>query len=133
MIKERLNVIKEGMNILQGHIEWNTTFAVQKSIFLQIFGAATCSGMAVLDACRMASLATGFNQRAVHRWAKDVYVDFFSTLLSLDDATDEQLHDELESDRLSGHHFSQMRTFAVRSAYLGLSWCLILWRMSVGH
>ena len=44
-------------------------------------------------------LATGFNQRVVYRWAKDVYFDFFSTLLSLEDVTDKQLHDELESDR----------------------------------
>ena len=76
----------------QGHVEWNKDMLngtlVLQSTVLQIFGAATCSGMAILDACRMASLATGFNQRVVHRWAKDVYVDFFSTLSSLEDVTE---------------------------------------------
>ncbi len=90
------------MHILQSLVERNTTFAIQKAIVLQVFGAAVSSGMGILEACNLSSMATGFNSRVIHRWAKEVFVDFFGTISSLEDVTDEKLQDELESGR--GRH-----------------------------
>ncbi len=72
---------------------------IQKSMALQVFGAAVCSGMGIVDACKLSSLATGFNHKVIHRWAQHIFVDFFSSKSSLEDVTDQLLDNELESER----------------------------------
>ncbi len=66
---------------------------------LQVFGAAVCSGMGIVDVCKLSSLATGFNHKVIHRWAHNTFVDFFSPKSSLEDVTDQLLDNELESER----------------------------------
>lgn len=99
VIKEQRHVLTEAMNVLQAHIEHNATLAIQKSMALQVFGAAVRSGMHIVDACKLSSLATGFNHKVIHRWAQNIFVDFFASKSSLEDVTEQQLDHELESER----------------------------------
>ncbi len=102
IFKKSPYVIEEGMNALQSLVERNTTFAVQKAMALQMFGAAIRSGVSILEACNWSSVAMGFSAQVIRRWAQEIFVDFFSSLSSLEDVTDEQLEHELESAR--GRH-----------------------------
>ena len=54
--------------------EHNTSFVVQKSVVIQVYGACISSGMGILEACRVAGTSMGFSEQVVRRWAKEVYV-----------------------------------------------------------
>ena len=72
------------MQTLQSYTEHNTSFVVQKSVVIQVYGA--CIG--ILEACRV----TGTSMSC-----SEVYADFFGILTSVEDATDDRLERELES------------------------------------
>ena len=86
-----------GMHTLQTHTVRNTTFVTQKAIALQMFGACISSGMGILESCKVAGIATGFNDQVVWKWAKAIYVDFFGILTSLEDVTEDRLDKELHT------------------------------------
>ncbi len=99
LVREHPHVIEEGKNKLQGCTERNTTFATQKATTLHVFGACVHNGMGILQSSKIAATSMGFSCEVVRRWAKEIYVDFFATLTSLEDVTDEVLQQELQSDR----------------------------------
>ena len=122
------HVIQEGMHTLQAYTERNTTFVTQKAMSLQMFGACISSGMGILEFCKVAGIATGFNYQVVRKWAKEIYVDFFSILTSLENVTDDRLDKELESGRgkhpkwvslISDENFrADVRKFVLDDAYV---------------
>ncbi len=87
------------MHTLQTHTERNTSFVTQKAVALQMLGACISTGMGILEACKLAGLATGFSDQGIRKWAQKIYADFFGILSSLQDLTDERLDDELESGK----------------------------------
>ena len=96
IVKNNPHVVQEGMHTLQAYTERNTTFVTQKAISLQMFGACTSSGMGILESCKVAGIATGFNYRGVRKWAMEIYVVFGILLTSLENVTDDGLDKELE-------------------------------------
>ncbi len=98
-VHDHLNLIEEGMNTLQSCTERSTTFSIQKATSLQVFGACVCSGMGIVQSCKIAATSMGFNCEVVRRWAKETYVDFFAAQSSLENVTDQLLLHELDSDR----------------------------------
>ncbi len=78
------------MHTLQTHTERNMSF-VTRVVALQ--------GMGILEACKLAGLATGFSDQGIRKWAQEIYADFFGILSSLEDLTDERLDGELASGR----------------------------------
>ncbi len=99
IIKHSPHIITEGMHTLQTRTERNTSFVTQKAVALQMFGACISTGMGILEACKLAGLATGFSDQSIRKWAQEIYADFFGILSSLEDLTDKRLDDELESGR----------------------------------
>ncbi len=99
IIKHSPHIITEGMHTLQTRTERNTSFVTQKAVALQMFGACIYTGMGILEACKLAGLATGFSDQSIRKWAQEIYADFFGILSSLEDLTDERLDDEQESGR----------------------------------
>ena len=79
------------MQTLQSYTERNTSFVVQKSVVIQVYGACISRGMGILEACKVAGTSMDFSEQ-------EVYADFFGILTSVEDATDERLERELESD-----------------------------------
>ena len=53
--------------------------------------------MGILESCKVAGIATGFNDKVVWKWAKEIYVDFFGFLTSLEDVTNDRLDKELST------------------------------------
>ena len=51
----------------------------------------------ILESCKVAGIAAGFNDQVVWKWEKEVYVDFFGILTSLEDGTDDRLDKELST------------------------------------
>ncbi len=92
-------MISQELHSLQSFVERNTTLAIQKAIALQIVGAGMTAEMGITESCKLASKATGFCWKVIHRWAADIYVDFFSLISSIDESTDERIQHELESGR----------------------------------
>ena len=78
-------------------LQRNTSFVVQKSVVIQVYGAYIFSGMGILEACRVAGTSMGFLNKLFGGGPKEVYADFFGILTSAEDATDERLERELES------------------------------------
>ena len=58
------------MQTLQSYTERNTSFVVQKSVVIQVFGECISSGMGILEACRVAGTFMGFSEQVIRRWAK---------------------------------------------------------------
>ena len=85
------------MQTLQSHTEHSTSFVVKKSVVIQVFWACISSGMGILEACRVDGTSMGFSECVVHRWAREVCVDFFGILTTVEDATYDRLERELES------------------------------------
>ena len=83
--------------MLQAHTEMNTTFVTQMAIALKMFGACISSCMGIRESCKVAGIAAGFNDQVVWKWTKEVYVDFFIILTSLEDVTDDRLDKELST------------------------------------
>ena len=81
------------------YTERNTTFVAQTAISLQMFGACISSVIGILESCKLAGITTGFNYQVVRSWAKEIYVDFFSILTSLENVMDDRLDKELESGK----------------------------------
>ncbi len=71
------------MHTLQTHTESNMSFVTQKAVALQ--------GIGILEACKLAGLATGFSDQGIRKWAQKIYADFFGILSSLEDLTDERV------------------------------------------
>ena len=69
--------------------ERNTTFVTQKALALQMFGAFISSGMGIHKSCKVAGFAADFNDQFVWKRAKEIYVDFFGFLISLEDVMDD--------------------------------------------
>ena len=96
IVKYSPYILKQGMQTLQSYTERNTSFVVQKSVVIQVYGACISSGMGILEACRVAGTSMGFLNK-FGGGPKEVYADFFGILTSVEDATDERLERELES------------------------------------
>lgn len=96
------HIIQGGMDCIQGYIERNITYSVQKACVLRIFAGCILSGCGKLDALDLAAFCTSFSSRTIRRWAMDLFGDNFSNISNLDDVTDERLDIELESGR--GRH-----------------------------
>ena len=47
--------------------ERNTSFVVQKSVVIQVYGACISSGMGILEACRVTGTSMGFSEQVVWR------------------------------------------------------------------
>lgn len=102
LIQIRPDVLQEGMTCLQQYIERNTTFAMKKAFALSIFSRCICSGIGIMDACDEAAMFTDFSSQVIRKWATECFVNYFSNLKDIDDATDETLDVELSSNR--GRH-----------------------------
>ena len=102
LVRDRPQVIENGMKCIKQYIERNTTFEVQKASALSIFAGAVLSGHGILEACALASVCTVFAARTICRWATEVFGDFFSVISNSDDITDEILEIEFQSGR--GRH-----------------------------
>ncbi len=83
------------MHTLQTRTERNTSFITQKVVALQMFDAYISTGMGILEACKLAGLATCFSDQGIRKWSQEIYADFFGILSSLEDLPDERLDDEL--------------------------------------
>ena len=55
------------MQTLQSYTERNTSFVVQKSVVIQVYGASISSGIAILEACRVTGTSKGFSEQVVRR------------------------------------------------------------------
>ena len=55
------------MQTLQSYTERNTSFVVQKSVVIQVYGACISSGMRILEACRVTGTSMGFSKQVVWR------------------------------------------------------------------
>ena len=84
VIDSRHNVIEQGVKRIQQYTERNTTFVMQKAFAIQLFGCLVLQGKDIIAAIK---------------WARNVFVDYFSTAANLDDITDYRLELELESSR----------------------------------
>ena len=56
-----------------------------------MFAECISYGMGILESFKVAGIATGFNDQVVWKWEKEIYVDFFGILTSLEDVTDDRL------------------------------------------
>ena len=45
----------------------NTSFVVQKSVVIQVYGACISSSMGILEACRVTGTSMGFSEQVVRR------------------------------------------------------------------
>ena len=52
------------MQTLQSQTERNTSFVVQKSVVIQVYGACISSGIGILEAC---GTSMGFSEQVVRR------------------------------------------------------------------
>ena len=102
LVRDRPQVLQNGMQCIQQYIERNTTFEIQKASALSVFAGAVLSGHGILEACDLASVCTVFAARTIRRWAYEMFGDFFSVVSNIDDITDEVLEMELQSAR--GRH-----------------------------
>ena len=55
------------MQTLQSYTERNTSFVVQKSVVIQVYGACISSGMEILEACRVTGTSMCFSEQVVQR------------------------------------------------------------------
>ena len=55
------------MQTLQSYTERNTSFVVQKSVVIQVYGACISSGIGILEACRVTGTSMGFSEQVVRR------------------------------------------------------------------
>ncbi len=99
IVKNCPHIIEAATEKLSALLERNITFALHKAMALQVFGACIKKGMGVLESCDLVSLATGFRQQVVRKWAHSFFAEYFSLLTSVDDTTDEALTRELDSAR----------------------------------
>ena len=60
-------ILKQGMQILQSYTERNTSFVIQKSVVIQVFGACISSSMGIVEACRVAGTSMGFSEQVVQQ------------------------------------------------------------------
>ena len=54
LVRDRPQVIENGMQCIKQYIERNTTFEVQKASALSVFAGAVLSGHGILEACGIA-------------------------------------------------------------------------------
>lgn len=69
---------------------------IQKAIALHIISLGICS---ILEACAQAAVFSNFSVEAIKKWAVEIFRDYFSTLSSIEDVTDETLELKLTSSR----------------------------------
>ena len=55
------------MQTRQSYIERNTSFVVQKSVVVQVYGACISSGMGILEACMVTGTSMSFSEQVVRR------------------------------------------------------------------
>ena len=60
-------ILEQGMQTLQSYTERNTSFVVQKSVVIQVYGACISSGIGILEACRVTGTSMGFSEQVVRR------------------------------------------------------------------
>ena len=71
IVKYSPYILKQGMQTLPSYYtECNTSFVVQKSVVIQVYGACISSGTGILEAYRVAGTSMGFSEQVVRRWAK---------------------------------------------------------------
>lgn len=70
------HTIEAATEKLSALIERNLTFPLHKAMTLQFFGACIKKGMGVLESCDLVSLATGFNQQVVRKWAQSFFAEY---------------------------------------------------------
>ena len=99
VIDSRHNVIEQGVKRIQQYTERNTTFVMQKAFAIQLFGCLVLQGKGIIAASEYAATCSSFHARTIRKWARNVFVDYFSTAANLDDITDYRLELELESSR----------------------------------
>ena len=74
------------MHTLQAHTERNTNLLHKKAVALQMLVHAFPLAWGILESCKEAGIDTGFNDGSRQ---KEIYVDFFGFLTSLEDVTDD--------------------------------------------
>ena len=99
LVHKRSNVLDEGKTCLSNFIERNTTFANKKALALHVFALGVLSERGIKNSCALAAAITGFRELVIRQWASDIFKDYFATLSCLDDITDEDLEEELSSNR----------------------------------
>ena len=78
------------MHTLQAHTERNTNLLHKKAVALQMFGACISSGMGgYLSPAKRLELILASMIRLYGSRQKEIYVDFFGFLTSLEDVTDD--------------------------------------------
>ena len=77
------------MHTLQAHTERNTNLLHKKAVALQMFGACISSGMGSLSPAKWLELILASMIRLYGSRQKEIYVDFFGFLTSLEDVTDD--------------------------------------------
>ena len=99
LLDNRRYVIEQGLERLRAFTECKLPYAVHKAFALQVFTASVLQGNGILSSCDLAASCTSFGSRSIRRWANDIFVDFFSTVSSLENVEDGSLELELESER----------------------------------
>ena len=77
------------MHTLQAYTKRNTNLLHKKAVAIQMFGACISSGMGIRESCKVAGIYTGFNIRLYGSRQKEIYVNFFGFLTSLEDVADD--------------------------------------------
>ena len=67
IVKYSPYILEQGMQTLQSYTERNTSFVVQKSVVIQVYGACISSGIGILEACRVTGTSMGFSEQVVRR------------------------------------------------------------------
>ena len=77
------------MHTLQAHTERNTNLLHKKAVALQMFGACIFSGMGSLSPAKRLELILASMIRLYESRQKEIYVDLFGFLTSLEDVMDD--------------------------------------------
>ena len=77
------------MHTLQAHTERNTNLLHKKAVALQMFGACISSGRGYLSPAWRLEFILASMIRLYGSRQKEIYVDFFGFLTSLEDVTDD--------------------------------------------
>ena len=99
LLDNRRYVTEQGFEHLRDVTECKLSYAVHKAFVLQVFTASVLQGNRILSSCSLAASCTLFGSWSIRRWANDIFVDFFSTMSSLENVEDGSLELELESEK----------------------------------
>ena len=97
--KKRPEIWKESLQRLQQFTESNTTFSTQKAFALQVVAGMVLAEKGFTASCSLAAQCTGFSSETIRRWAVELFANYFGLVSNLEDISDDQLQEELESAR----------------------------------